>query len=223
MPRRGRAWPLLIGLSLLVACDSFEKDDAALQIRERFCGGWPYGCTDSTRVVIEDVEKTRHGRQVKFRVVDRDDRTAELSAAYFEPQDDEWQFLLFENPFDDMFEIEAARFDQDRKKFSESLRELKAAQNWFMSIYSRYARTLQELDSVSYRPKEPPIRMTVAPDAKSWTGDLSNQFVRCQLEIPRQQLPDCAGLAATHAGTDSGPLSHAFGDEAYRQTKFGKE
>ncbi len=223
MPRSGRFWPFLIGLSLLVACDSFDKDEAALQIRERFCGGWPYGCTDSTRVVIEDIEKTRNGRQVKFRVVDREDRTAELSAAYFEPQDDEWRFLLFENPFDDMFDVEAARFDQDRKRFSESLRELKAAQNWFVSIYSRYARDVQELDSVSYKPTDLPIRMTVATDAQSWKGELSNRYVSCQLDIPRQQLPTCVGLAATDAGTDSGPLSRAFGKEPYERTLFGKE
>ncbi len=223
MTRCGRAWPLLIGLSLLVACDSFKKDEAALQIQERFCGGWPYGCTDSTRVAIENIEKTRHGRQVTFRVVDRKDRTAELSAAYFEPRDDEWQFLLFEDPFDDMFQVEAARFDQDRRTMSESLRQLKAAQNWYLSIYNRYARDVQELDSVSYKPAEPPIRMTVASDANSWKAELSNPFVSCELEVPRQQLPVCVGVAATNAGSDSGPLSHAFGDEAYRQTKFGKE
>ncbi len=223
MSRRGKAWPLLIVLSLLVACDSFKKDEAALQIQERFCGEWPYGCTDSTRVVIENIEKTRHGRQVRFRVVDRKDRTAELAAAYFEPRDDEWQFLLFENPFDDMFKAEAARFEQDRKKFSQALRDLKAAQNWYMSIYSRYARDLQELDSVSYKPVDPPIRMTVASDAKSWKAELANPFVSCEFELPRQQLPVCVAVAATHAGSDSGPLSRAFGEEAYRQTRFGKE
>ncbi len=121
-----------------------------------------------------------------------------------------------------MFEVEAARFDRDLKKFSESLRELKAAQNWFLSIYSRYARTTQELDSVSYKPKEPPIRMTVDSDAKSWKAELSNPFVSCQLEIPRQQLPGCVGVAAADAGIDSGPLSRAFGEEAVRQTEFGK-
>ena len=70
-----------------------------MQIRDRFCGGWPYGCTDSTRVEVEGVEKTNRGRQVEFRVVDGDDRSAKLASAYFELDDDVWRFLFFENPF----------------------------------------------------------------------------------------------------------------------------
>ena len=65
---------LVASSALLVGCDSFEKDDAALQIQERFCNEWPYGCTDSTRVVVEKVNETRNGRQVEFRVVDREGR-----------------------------------------------------------------------------------------------------------------------------------------------------
>ncbi len=224
MPRCGKPWPVvLIGLSLLVACDSFDKRDAALQIRERFCDGWPYGCTDSTRVAIEDVAKTRHGRQVKFRVVDRRDRTAVLSAAYFEPRADEWRFLLFENPFKDLFETQASQFDVDKRRLYEQLRELKSAQSWFISIYSRYARTYQELDSVSYKHPELPVKMTVAGDAKSWKAEVSNPVVKCEVDVPRQQLPTCVGLAAANAGSKSGPLSAAFGEEAYRRTRFGKQ
>jgi len=211
MLRRWKSCAMLVaGSALLVGCDSFEKDDAALQIRERFCNEWPYGCTDSTRVVVEKVNETRNGRQVEFRVVDREDETARLSAAYFEPSDDGWGFLLFENPFNDAFKSEASRFASDSRRFDEVLSELKAAQRWFVTIYGRYAQSFAELDSVSYKRPELPLEMDV--DEESWHAEISSSYVQCELEVPRQQLPSCTGLAARNSGTKSGPLSEAFGE-----------
>lgn len=211
MPRSRKLWPfVLCGLGLLVACDSFEKDDAALQIRERFCGDWPYGCTDSTRVELQKVRKTTHGRQVEFRVIDRRDRTATLSAAYFEPREDEWAFLLFEPPFSERFRVERARVDEDSRRFTNLLMELKSAQRWFVTIYGRHARSLAELDSVSYKPADVPIQMTVA--GGSWRAEIVSPYVRCELDASRQQLPSCAGRSAENAGSESGPLATAFGE-----------
>jgi hypothetical protein len=201
---------LVCGLTMLAACDSFDKDVASLQIREEFCRDWPYGCTETTEVEIEKVNKTRNGRQVEFRVVDREDETARLSAAYFEIQDEEWDFLLFENPFNERFKLEAAQVGEDSRLFADELQKLKRAQNWFLSIYGRYARSIAELDSVSFKPPELPIDMSVS--AASWQAELSSQYVRCVLDVSRQQLPDCKGLSAENAGAESGPLSQAFGE-----------
>ncbi len=202
----------LCGLALLVAaCSDFKKSGAALQIRDRFCDGWPYGCTDSTRVVIEKIRKTTHGRQVEFRVVDRRDATASLMAAYFEPRDGEWSFLLFEDPFEDLFEVKVNLIEQDSRRLNEALRELKAAQKWFLSIYGRYAASLEELNSVSYRPPDLPVQLSTDEKGKSWKAEISSDFVRCELDISRQQLPKCAGLSAESAGTELGPLAEAFG------------
>ncbi len=201
----------LVGLVLVAGCDDFDKEMAALQIRERFCEGWPYGCTDSTRVVIEDVDETRNGRQVVFRVVDRRDETAELSAAYFELEDDEWSFFLFENPFNDAFKAEAGRYAEDSRLYSDELMELKAAQRWFLTIYDRYAQGLQELDSVSYKLGDIAPVMTVLDDG--WRAQISGRYAECEIEIPSQQLPTCRGVPAQDAGTPDGPLSEAFGAE----------
>ena len=206
----GKTWALLLCV-LCLACDSFEEDVAASQIQERFCDGWPYGCTDSTRVVVEKVSKTNRGRQVEFRVVDRHDQTATLSAAYFEPQDELWSFLLFENPFRDQFEAQTRVVGEESKRYNQELRKLKAAQNWFVSIYGRFARSLEELDSVSYKSPDLPIQMTASDDGKSWSSEITTRYVRCELDISRQQLPDCIGVAAQHAGTESGPLAETFG------------
>ncbi|UCF18921.1 MAG: hypothetical protein JSU87_13460 [Gemmatimonadota bacterium] len=198
-------------LLLVAGCDDFDRDEAALQIRERFCEGWPYGCTDSTRVVIEDVDETRNGRQVVFRVVDRRDETARLSAAYFELEGDDWSFFLFENPFNDAFKAEAGRYAEDSRRYSDALMELKSKQRWFVTIYGRYAQVLQELDSVSYKSSDIPLEMTVIGDG--WGGRISGRYAECEIEIPSQQLPTCRGVLARNAGTADGPLSEAFGAE----------
>ncbi len=211
---RSRPWyrVCVASVSLIaVACGGFDKEEAATEIRDRFCSGWPYGCTDSTRVVIEEVQKTNRGRQIEFRVVDGKDRTAKLTSAYFETADESWQFLFFENPFKDRFEAEAARVSEESRLFSEHLRELKVAQNWYNSIYGRFAESLQELDKVSYEPSSLGIIMTV-PDAQHWQAEISSRVVRCELDISRQQLPVCTGLSAEDVGTESGPLSQVFGE-----------
>ena len=211
---RSRLWFRVCGAGLFLiatGCGGFDKQEAATEIRDRFCGGWPYGCTDSTRAVIEGVQKTNRGRQVEFRVVDGKDRTAKLASAYFETADEGWQFLFFENPFKDRFEAEAARVSEESRLFSEHLRELKGAQNWYNSIYGRFAESMQELDKVSYEPSNLPIVMSV-PDAQHWRAEISSRVVRCELDISRQQLPVCTGLSAQDAGTESGPLSQVFGE-----------
>lgn len=209
-----RCVTLLSGVAVVLViaagCGGLDKEEAALQIRGRFCDGWPYGCTDSTRVVVEKVTKTNRGRQVEFRVVDREDRTAKLSSAYFESSDDAWQFLFFENPFKDRFEAQAARVAEESRLYSEHLRELKKKQSMYNSIYSRFAASLEELDSVSYEPPDLRIVMNV-PDGEGWKAEISSRWVRCEIDVPRQQLPACAGLSAEGAGTKSGPLSEVFG------------
>lgn len=197
---------------LLVAagCGGLDKDEAASQIRSRFCDGWPYGCTDSTRVVIEEVKKTNRGRQVEFRVVDREDRTAKLAGAYFESSDDAWQFLFFENPFKNRFESQAARVAEESRLYSEHLREIKKKQSMFNSIYGRFAASLEQLDSVSYEPPDLPIVMTVT-DGGGWKAEMTSRWVRCEIDVSRQQLPACTGLSAEGAGKKSGPLSEVFG------------
>ena len=211
MPRFRQFRPLVLcGLIMLAGCDSFDKDEAALQIRDRFCEGWPYGCTDSTVVVVEKVNKTRNGRQVLFRVHDREDETARLSAAYFEPRGDNWMFLLFEPPFNERFQAEASQVGEDSRTFTDQLMEVKSAQRWFLSIYGRYARSLAELDSVSYKRPDLPIEMTVS--SSNWSAEMRSQYVRCEFDSSRMQLPSCRGLAALNAGVETGPLLTAFGE-----------
>ncbi len=209
-----RALPfVIVSLLLAAACGSFDEDTAAVQIRQAFCEDWPYGCTESTMVEVGKVRETRYGRQVEFKVVDGDDETATLKAAYFEEKDGEWTFLLFEPPFSEKFALERSRVVQDQMDFEEQLMDLKAAQRWFTTIYGRFARSLAELDSVSYDPPDTPLQMTVGPEGNSWRGVIKSQYARCVLEVPNQQLPDCEGLAALNTGTPSGPLSTAFGEE----------
>lgn len=212
--RRCAGFPFVVAVTLMVTagCGGLDKDEAAAQIRDRFCDGWPHGCTDSTRVVIEDVRKTNRGREVEFRVVDRKDRTANLESAYFESDDGDWRFLFFEDPFKTRFEVEAARIARDGKQLSERLRELKVAQNWYNSIYNRFAVSLEELDNVSYEPPDLPIAMTV-DDGGGWRAEVSSRWVKCEIDVSRQQLPVCAGLSADDAGTESGPLSEVFGED----------
>jgi hypothetical protein len=212
MACRVRFRQIYVGALVVAAgCGGFDKEEAATQIRARFCDGWPYGCTDSTRVVVEEVRKTNRGRQVDFRVEDGRDRTERLASAYFESDDEAWQFLFFENPFKDRFELEAARVAEESKLFSEHLRELKVAQNWYNSIYGRFAESLEELDNVSYEPPDLPIVMRVS-DGQQWKAEISSRIVKCELDVSRQQLPVCEGLSAEDAGMDSGPLARAFGE-----------
>jgi hypothetical protein len=194
---------------LLAACDSFDEEDAALQIRQEFCEGWPFGCTDSTFVRIEGVNETPNGRQVEFKVIDGEDETATLVAAYFEENEESWRFLLFEPPFSQAYNLERSRVVEDERLFDEQLMDLKSAQKWFNTIYGRFARSLAELDSVSYKQPSTPIEMTVT--GSGWRGEIRSQYTRCMLEIPSQQLPRCEGLPALNTGTPTGPLSTAFG------------
>jgi hypothetical protein len=202
-----------LGLVTLAGCSGFDEDNAAIQIRETFCQGWPYGCTENTVVEIGKVRETLHGRQVEFKVVDGDDETATLQSAYFEREDDEWRLLFFEPPFSKQFTREENRAIDDRHKLEKQLMDLKAAQKWFTTIYRRYASNLAELDSVSYHPPGPALKMTVEQGGSGWRGEVESQYTRCVLEVPRQQLPSCEGLSAAQgAGTSSGPLSTAFGE-----------
>lgn len=212
MPRFRRFRPVwLLVLIVLAGCDNFPKEDVALQIRDRFCGGWPYGCTDSTYVVVEDVSETPNGREVVFRVRDREDRTAELAAAYFEPRDDGWQFFSFVPPLRERFQEAASQVDVDSRAFEDQLMEVKSAQRWFLSIYGRYARSLEELDSVSYKRPHMPIEMSVT--SSSWNAVMRSQYVKCEFDSSRMQLPSCSGLAALNAGVENGPLAQNFGEE----------
>ena len=201
----------LAGVTLFAGCDDFDEGEASLQISERICEEWPYGCTDSTVVVIERVNETRNGRQVEFRIVDRLDETGRLSAAYFEREDEEWDLLLFEDPFDDALKVQAGKFAEDSRTYSDALMELKAAQRWFVTIYDRYAQSLQELDSVSYKVPEFPLEMRVGEE--SWRAQIAGDYARCEFDISSQQLPSCVAVPADGAGTPSGPLSSAFGGE----------
>jgi len=202
---------LLCGLIALGGCDSFDEEAAALQIRDRFCEGWPYGCTDSTYVVVEDVNETPNGREIVFRVRDREDETAELSAAYFEPRDDEWHFFTFVPPLRERFQEAASQVDVDSRAFEDQLMEVKSAQRWFLSIYGRYARSLEELDSVSYKRPHMPIEMSVS--GGSWSAVMRSEYVKCEFDSSRMQLPSCTGLAALNAGVERGPLARNFGEE----------
>ena len=206
--------PLLLPVFLLAlsACDRFDKDDAALQIRDNFCEGWPFGCTENTVVELGRVRETRYGRQVEFKVADGEDETRTLTAAYFELEEDAWNFLLFEPPFSEEYNREKSRVVDDQRLFDLELSELKKAQRWFSTIYGRFARDFAELDSVSYKRPSVAIQMTVS-DGNSWMGEVRSEYARCVLEIPRQQLPTCEGLAALNTGTSSGPLSTAYGEE----------
>lgn len=195
-------------VAVSAACDSFDKKQAALEIRDRLCEEWPYGCTDSTRVVVEEVSKTRNGRQVEFKLVDGDDETPRLVAAYFEPREEEWSLLLFEDPFKTRFRELAGQVDADTRRLSDALSKVNAAQKWFASIYGRYAASLGELDSVSYRRSEVPIEMSTQDGG--WRAEASTDYVRCEVAVPGGPLPRCVGLSAQHAGSQSGPLSTAF-------------
>lgn len=200
----------------LGACSGFDEESAALQVRERFCEGWPYGCSDRTRVEIEKVRETNRGRTVEFRVIDREDRTARLSSAYFEEEEDRWSLLFFESPFKEVFEAAAAHVEEEKRRFSDELREIKAKQNWFQTIYSRYATSVGQLDSVSYHPPDFPIVLDASGDA--WKAEIVGEQVRCELDAARHQLPQCSGLSAEDAGTESGPLSRVFGEGTLART-----
>lgn len=205
--------PLAMALvaAAIAGCDSLDDEQVRLQIREEFCRDWPYGCTDSTRVVIEKVRETRHGRQVMFRVVDREDDSGTQSAAYFEQRDDSWRFLLFEDPFKETFNKQAAMYKADSQRFTDALMELKAAQKWFKSIYGHYARGFAELDSVSYQAASPSIQMNTEDGI--WKAEVSSELVRCGFDVAKHQLPQCSPRWPATVGTPEGPLSKAFGDK----------
>jgi hypothetical protein len=211
---RSTAFLLLsIALVSVAGCGGLDEDSATLQIRQAFCEGWPYGCTEDTVVEIGDVSETPHGWQVAFKVVDGDDQTAILKAAYLELEEDEWKFMFFEPPFSKQFAEETSRVERDQRELKEHLMDLKAAQRWFTSIYGRFALNLSELDSVSYKAPERTLEMTASEGGDSWRGQAASRYVHCVLEVPSQQLPTCENLVnAPNSGTPSGPLSTAFGE-----------
>jgi len=201
------------GLISLAGCGGLDEDAAALQIRQAFCDGWAYGCTENTVVEIGAVRETPHGRQVEFKVVDGDDETTTLKAAYLELEDDKWTFMFFEPPFSKQFAGETSHIERDNRELKEQLMDLKAAQKWYTSIYGRFALNLAELDSVSYKTPERAIEMTASQGGDGWRGEIASLYVHCVLEVPSQQLPTCENLAsAPNAGTPAGPLSAAFGE-----------
>ncbi len=202
----------LLSLPLLSGCDGFDKESAALQIREKFCGEWRYGCSDSTQVQIKKVRKTAHGRSVDFRVMDRADETATLSAAYFEPEDDAWALLLFENPFLDVFKEQVSQLGQDRKQVSDRLMKLRTAQNWHSSIYGQYASEFEQLTRVNYKPASEPIEMVVGDGGSGWRAESSGSFVTCVIDAEKL-LPVCGVRASRPAGEEAGPLTTEFGAE----------
>ena len=212
--RRSTAFFLLsCGLVSVAGCGGFDEDSAAIEIRQAFCDGWAYGCTEDTVVEIGTVSETPHGRQVEFKVVDGDDETAILKAAYLELKEDEWKFMFFEPPFSKQFAEETSRIESDQRELKEHLMDLKAAQKWFTSIYGRFALNLSELDSVSYKAPERTLEMTASLGGDSWRGQAASRYVHCVLEVPSQQLPICENLTnAPNSGTPSGPLSTAFGE-----------
>ncbi len=199
----------LLGLPLCLACSGFDKESAAAQIRERFCGEWAYGCTNNTRVQIGKVKKTPNGRSVEFRVIDREDATATLSAAYFEEQGDGWRFLLFEDPFLRRFRALVSELAADRNEVSELLMQMRSAQSWHRSIYGSYAAELDQLARVNYKPPEKPIQLAVAEDGTDWTAEAEGRYVRCTVGAGLL-LPGCSVRTAPAAGEPGGPLAKAF-------------
>lgn len=202
----------LLSLAVLISCDGFDKESAALQIREKFCGEWPYGCSDSTEVQIRKVRKTPNGRSVDFRVLDRADESATLSAAYFEPDGEAWALLLFENPFLDVFKEQVSQLGQDRKQVFDRLMELRTAQNWHNSIYGQYASEFEQLTRVNYKPGSEPLEMVVGDGGSSWRAESSGNFVTCVIDEGKH-LPDCNVRASRPAGEAAGPLATEFGAE----------
>ena len=110
-----------------------------------------------------------------------------------------------------------SRVKSDHRELKESLMDLKAAQKWFASIYGRFALSLAELDSVSYKAPEFPLEMIAQQDGGVWRGNVESRYVRCSLEVPTQQLPACEYLAAaSDNGTETRPLSTSFGEGTRR-------
>ncbi len=65
---------------------------------------------------------------------------------------------------------------------------------------------------MSYKSPDLPILMPVEYDGESWGAEISSRFVKCELEISVQQLPDCIGLSAGNAGMEPAPLAETFGE-----------
>ncbi len=203
----------LVSLSVCLACGGFDKQAAALQIEERFCSDWAYGCTDSTRVRVRKVHETPHGRSVEFEIIDRADRTARLSAAYFEPvgsEGEDWELLLFENPFLTEYKLRVSQLREDQTRVSDRLMELRTAQNWHSSIYGRYANDLGQLTKVNYKPVDEPIRLFVTQDGTAWRAESDGRYVTCSVGA-ETLLPECVVHESPIAGSEEGPLAAEFG------------
>lgn len=203
--------PLLGTLLLSFGCGGIDEETASAQIRDRICEDWSYGCTENTRIEIEKVRKTPNGRSVDFRLVDREDRSGVLSAAYFEPEDDGWLLLLFEKPFLDRFKQLVAEVNGDREEVGDRLMELRTAQNWHRSIYGKYASELEQLATVNYKPPEAEVRLSVGEDGNTWHAKSDGRFVSCEISAD-ERLPECRVKTAGDAGSERGPLATRLGE-----------
>ena len=203
--------PLLGTLLLAVGCAGIDEETASAEILEEVCEDWPYGCTENTRVEIEKVRETPNGRSVDFRLVDRQDRSAVLSAAYFEPEDDGWLLLLFENPFLDRFKQLVAEMKRDREEVGDRLMELRSAQNWHQSIYGSYAGDMERLANVNYKPPQAEVRLSVGDGGKTWHAESDGSFVTCEIGTD-DRLPVCRVKKASDAGSEAGPLATRLGE-----------
>ncbi len=202
---------LLSSLAVLISCSGFDEEAARAEIRERFCDRWPYGCSESTEIVVKRVRKAGAGRLVDFRIVDGSDKTGMLSAAYFGERESGWEFFSFDNPFREVFEHRTNEINADRKHLTDLLIDLRAKQNWHLAIYGRYAASFEELASrVRYTASFDGVKMIVAEDGESFQTTTTSQYFTCQADDSRH-FPKCQ----LHVdGDDAGKpraLSKTFG------------
>lgn len=208
---RALGWILLsVATSSLLACDRIDRESASVEIRARFCAKWPHGCSESLRVIVEGSRETGPGRSVDFRIVQGPDTTDRLSGAYFRRNDQgDWEFVVFEGPFDRALRDYVGGIEDDRRTVTERLLALKSAQEWHRSIYRSYAATFDDLKRVNFAPAGSLPRMTVEPDRSGWVAELSGRFVECSLRST-DASPDCR-IRSTGGGigTFSGaPAAH---------------
>lgn len=192
----------------LVACDRIDRESASREIRARFCAKWPHGCSESLRVIVEGSRESGPGRSVEFRIVEGPDTTGRLSGAYFRRNDQrDWEFVLFEGPFDRALRDYIRGIEEDRRAVTERLLALKSAQEWHRSIYRSYAVTFDELKRVNFAPGESRPRMTVESDRSGWMAKLTGRFVECTLRST-DASPECRNRSRSGGiGTFSGTLA----------------
>lgn len=181
-------------------CGRFDEGAAAQQIRAKFCESWPYGCRSSLTVKVEDVRQSGEGRVVSFRLEAAGAETDALTGAYFTPTKSGWEFLMFEDPLRSRLERIARLVNEDRERLAAQMTALKAAQDWYRSIYRRYAPKLSDLQRVSYAAGgEASVTMTVREDGQDWRAQASGRFVDCVIDAERA-LPECKVRAPGEPG-----------------------